>query len=142
MSTLAKCAPIIQLEQFLATCREPEPPSLEHIWTPGLVCRIMTIKAAPKPYNFVCTSKEHKTTHQYTLASGVAKVWEEDKGWFVIQSPHHGITKAGTSRAVIAMTDLVWITHHSTSATTVAELEEELFEPHAIPKRREGLCLA
>lgn len=136
MSTLAKCAPIVELEGFLATCPEPEGITLKHVFTPGLVLRIMTIPAAPEPYKAICTSKEHKTTHQYVLAAGVAKIWEEDKGWFVIQSPHTAVTKAGTSRAVIAVTDLVWITAHATNCTTIEELERELFEDHPIPERK------
>lgn len=127
---------IAELEEFIAQTPAPLLPPVIHEFTPGLYCRTMEI-----PHGIICTSRVHKTTHQYNLSRGVVKVWEEKSGWEIIQSPHRGTTEAGVSRVVIVLADAVWSTYHATEKTDIAEIEKDLFEVHEIPQQVEGPCL-
>lgn len=86
----------------------------------------------------VCTSKIHKTEHQFIVSKGKAEVWVPGDGWQLIVAPYHGITKAGTRRALKIIEETIWTTFHPTDKTNLAEVEAELIEAHDIPRQIDG----
>ena len=86
------------------------------------------------PKGLLCTSKIHKTEHQYVVSKGVLKVWSEEMGWELIRAPFIGITKPGARRALHIIEDTVWTTFHPTTLTDLKEIEAALIEPHQIPQ--------
>lgn len=129
--TLAKeNASLNELEALLAQCPAIVEPPVVHTFTPGLYSRRITM-----PKGLVCTSKIHKTEHQYVISKGLLKIWSPESGWVLVQSPHHGVTKAGTRRALVILEETVFTTFHPTTLTDLRELEAALIEPHDIPQR-------
>src|ERR1700744_3943686 len=84
------CEPLNALELELSRCGPAPKCELRHTFTPGLYGRQITM-----PKGFICTSKIHKTTHQFTVSKGLLKIWTEAEDWVLIQSPYSGITMAG-----------------------------------------------
>lgn len=79
------------------------------------------------PKNTLLTGKIHKHEHPNFLMSGEVLVITEEKGREILKAPLSMISKAGTKRALYALTDLVWITvHHNPSNTQNLEELEEL----------------
>lgn len=133
MQVAKECHSLNELEQLLATC-----PPCEHVethrFTPHLYSRQIFLKKGT-----LCTSKIHKTEHQFIVSQGVLKVWSREKGWELIVSPYHGITKPGARRALYILEDTVWTTFHVTDKTDVEEILQDLIEPHDIPTQREAI---
>ncbi len=120
-----RCEELNELERFM----EAHPNRKEasefptfHRFTPGLVSRTVILEAGES-----CVSRVHLTEHQFVISDGVAKIWSPRRGWEVVCSPHHGVTKIGDRRAVNALSRLTWTTFHATKTTDIAELEKELF---------------
>jgi hypothetical protein len=126
---LAKeCRELNDLEAVMARSNPVAPPPLEHRFTPGLYSRTIFM-----PKGLLCTSKIHKTEHQYVVSKGVLEVWSEGKGWELMRAPFIGITKPGARRALRILEDTVWTTFHPTTLTDLKEIEAALIEPHEIP---------
>jgi len=119
-----KCNELNKLESLLAEMPAVEHPET-HRFTPGLYSRQILLKAG-----ILCTSKIHKTEHQYIVSRGKCKVWTEGRGWELIVAPYHGTTKPGARRALFIIEDVIWTTFHPTSKTDMSELESDLIEPH------------
>jgi len=127
-------AALNNLEALLASCPPCPEQKVINRFTPGLYSRTIHMQKG-----LVCTSKIHKTEHQFNVSKGVLKVWSEENGWELIVAPYQGITKPGARRALIILEDTVWTTYHPTHTTNMEQLEAELIEPHAIPLRPEEL---
>ena len=128
-AVLAKsCERLNAFEKRLAGMPACPVPPVEHRFTPGLYSRTIFMQRG-----LVCTSKIHKTEHQYVLSKGRLEVWSEQDGWKLIAAPYIGITKPGARRALNILEDCVWTTFHPTTTTDLAALEAELIEPHEIP---------
>ena len=125
-----ECEPLNKLEKILAQSNPVYSMPLEHRFTPGLYSRTIFM-----PKGYLCTSKIHKTEHQYVVSKGRLRVWSEESGWVEIRAPHIGVTKAGTRRALAILEDTVWTTFHPTTLTDVDEIEAAIIEPHEIPGR-------
>lgn len=102
---------------------------LIHIFTPKLYGRIIHIRAGT-----ILTSRVHKYEHQFVISQGCIQVINEltnERKTF--KAPYHGITLAGTRRALFALTDTVWHTFHVTDLTDpdeiVKDITEEVFNP-------------
>lgn len=119
----------MELERFIGEFPAFPKPSVVHTFTPGLYSRKLTL-----PKDYLCTSKVHRTTHQFVISRGLLKIWSEEKGWELVQSPFHGITYAGSSRGVHVLEETVWLTFHSTLKTDIAEIETDLFHPWELQK--------
>ncbi len=128
------CVSLNELEHFLASCPKPPDCRVEHRFTPDLYSRTIYM-----PKGLLCTSKIHRTEHQYVVSKGHLKVWIDGKGWEEISAPYIGITKPGARRALWIMEDTIWTTFHPTCLTDVAMIEKEIIEPHFIPKHREEI---
>jgi hypothetical protein len=127
---LAKgCEVLNELERQIARSNPVAPLPLEHRFTPGLYSRTIFM-----PKGLLCTSKIHKTEHQYVVSKGVLRVWSEELGWQMIRAPFIGITNPGARRALCILEDTVWTTFHPTTLTDLKEIEAALIEPHDIPQ--------
>ena len=98
--------------------------SLVHRFTPHLYSREWSAKAGTR-----CTTRVHRTEHQFIISKGKVRIWTEDKHWQLFEAPYHGITKPGTKRVLDILEDLIFTTFHATDKTDVAEIEAELAEP-------------
>ena len=135
---LAKeCEPLNRLEAKL-TEFPPVSCPVKHCFTPGLYSREIFMPASAPPVFTIITTQIHKTEHQYIVSTGKLDVWTEGRGWVRIVAPFHGITKAGTRRALRIIEDTIWTTFHPTDKTTVPEVMEELIEAHG-PEQAELL---
>lgn len=127
-----RCDPINRFELELAKYPAAPTPPLVHRFTPGLYSREIFLQK-----NLRCTSKIHKTEHQF-IVIGVFEMWSEETGWVFIDAskkPFHGITKPGARRAFRIHEDTWFTTFHPTMLTDLAEIEAALIEPHDIPKQ-------
>lgn len=99
---------------------------LKHSFSDNIYVREIFI-----PKNTLLTGKIHKHEHPNFLMSGEVLVITEDKGREVLKAPLSMISKAGTKRALFALTDLVWITvhHNPTNTTNLEELEQNIIAP-------------
>ena len=113
-------AKIYALQASLADCPEVEAP-LTHVFAPGVYMRTIFIKAG-----CVVVGKIHKHTHGNILSQGRVTVVTESGGEEHLQAPLTMVSCAGTKRALVAHTDVVWTTIHVTNATNLDELEKEL----------------
>jgi len=94
-----------------------------HNFTPGLYIRTTFVQA-----NALFTSQIHKTEHPFILASGIANVWVDGIGWQRIEAPYMGVTKAGTRRLIVGITETVCTTFHVTDKTDIDEIEADIYE--------------
>ncbi len=104
----------MQGEELKAYC------PLKHSFGDGLYIREIFM-----PKGALIVSKIHKKTNPYFVLSGVCLV-KTDKGTVKIEAPFHGMTMAGTKRALLIIEDTVWITVHRTDETDIKKIEEEI----------------
>jgi len=98
---------------------------LKHTFSDGIYVREIFI-----PAGMFIVGKIHKHDHPNFLLSGEVTVVTED-GIEDLKGPLSIMSKAGTKRALYAITDLVWITVHANPTNTedLKELEEEIIAP-------------
>ena len=98
---------------------------LVHTFSDGIYVRQISI-----PAGTLLTGKIHKHDHPNFLLKGKAIVVTED-GEDEYVAPLSMISKAGTKRAVYAVTDLVWTTihHNPTNTQDLDELENIVIAP-------------
>lgn len=78
--------------------------------TPGLYSRTLIM-----PKGMVCTSKIHKTHHQFIISGGLVRVYNAlDDSDITFQAGDHGITKIGTRRVLYCFEETKWTTFHPT----------------------------
>jgi len=121
-----RCQPLNDFEAALAKLPSAEPPVV-HRFTPGLYSREILLKKGIQ-----CTSKIHKTEHQFLVSKGLFEMWSEETGWVMIDArakPYHGVTKPGTRRAFKIHLDTYFTTFHPTTLTDLKEIEAALIEP-------------
>ncbi len=96
---------------------------LKHMFSENMYVRQISI-----PAGTVLTGKIHKHQHPNFLMSGEVVVITEGRGKEYLIGPLAMISDAGTKRALIAKTDLVWITVHENPTNTrdLKELEEQI----------------
>jgi hypothetical protein len=98
---------------------------VEHVFTPGLYSRIITM-----PAGAMLTSGIHKTEHPFVVARGRCSVYIEGQGFVLLEAPHMGITMPGTRRMLVIHEETVWITFHPTTETDLLKIEKALLEEH------------
>lgn len=111
------------LEVALAKLPRVEMP-VTHRFTKGMYIREIQI-----PAETMLTSMTHKTEHPFVLSKGKIMVTSDNEGSVIYEAPYTGITKAGTRRALHALTDVVWTTFHVTDETDVEKICEQILEP-------------
>lgn len=97
---------------------------LKHSFGDGIYVREIFI-----PQGTVLTGKIHKHKHPNFLMRGEVVVVTEGGGMEHLQGPLAMISPAGTKRAVVALTDVWWITVHGTTSQDLEIIESELIAP-------------
>lgn len=99
-----------------------------HLFLPGLYVRQVF-----NPAGSLVVTKIHKTEHPYFLLHGSMSIRDTVTGEVVhLQAPHHGVTKPGTRRIILAHTDVVFITVHPNPDNTQ---DLDLIESRLIERR-------
>ena len=93
---------------------------LKHSFSDGIYVREITI-----PQGTLLTGKIHKHKHPNFLLKGEVIVVTEE-GREILKAPCSMMSKAGTKRALYAVTELVWTTihHNPTNTQDLKELEK------------------
>ena len=113
-------AELAKLPQF-----EPE---TRHYFHAGMYCREVF-----RPAGVLVVGKVHKQEHFYVVASGTVAVTTDD-GMQEITGPSVLLSRPGTKRAVLALTDATCLTFHVTQAKTPEAAEHELVEPEPLAR--------
>tara|TARA_R110000765_G_scaffold170696_1_gene275683 strand:- start:1974 stop:2432 length:459 start_codon:yes stop_codon:yes gene_type:complete len=92
-----------------------------HMFAPNLYSRTLKMKAGQS-----VVGKIHKTEHLFAVQSGRCRVFSETEGLVEYEGPMQMITKIGTKRAVLALTDCILTTYHPTRETDVDKIEEKV----------------
>lgn len=110
------------LQDFMMEMPQAPAFNTTHHFHGGMYCRRMVI-----PAGSVIVSKKHKTNHLFIGCSGLLKVSGEGET-YVLDAGSVILSKIGTKRAVLALTDVVCMTVHVTDKTSTDGLEEELVD--------------
>ena len=97
----------------------------DHYFTQGVYTRQMRM-----PKGCVCTGQIHRRSTTNIIASGTVLV-KSDEGQYEITGPYTFISGPGVKKALICLTDVVWITVHpwDGSTTNIKEIVEGLIIP-------------
>lgn len=121
---------ILLMEEYLKACDgaligDNDTCPVTHTFADGMYVREIFI-----PAGMFVVGKIHKHSHPNFLLSGIVRVVTEFGSEQLI-GPRSIISKAGTKRALYAITDLVWVTVHlnPTNTEDLGELEEEIIAP-------------
>lgn len=95
---------------------------LFHHFCDGLYGREMRV-----PAGTILVGKTHKKPCLNFIMQGIVEVRAPD-GSYHIEAPHVFASPAGTKRAMVAITDLIWVTVHPASTTDLEALEADLIE--------------
>lgn len=80
---------------------------LTHVFTPGLYTRQIFI-----PAGVAIATRTHLVEHPFIISQGAVETATEDGGRIVFEAPAIGVTKPGTRRVLVALTDTIWTTIH------------------------------
>ena len=94
---------------------------VDHYQVPGLYVRRCRI-----PAGTVAASYVHRYDHVAYCLKGTVILVDQDGTKTTIDAPDIVITKAGTQRAIYAVTDVDWATSHATDHTDIDTIEETL----------------
>jgi hypothetical protein len=99
-------------------------PVTEHYFADGMYCRMVARDAG-----VLVVGKVHKREHFYMVVKGSVAVVQDGAERKVYHAPAVIVSKVGTKRATLALTDAVCLTVHRTDKTDLDEIEAELIEP-------------
>ena len=97
---------------------------LKHSFAEGCYVREIFI-----PRGMMLTGKIHRHAHPNFLMAGEVIVVTENGGIEHLVAPKSMISPPGTKRAVVALTDVWWITVHVTEETNLHKIEEHVIAP-------------
>ena len=66
----------------------------------------------------------HKIEHLTVILQGEALVVDQDGNKTTVRAPDVFVTKPGTQRALVSLTDVIWLTAHPDLGTTDADNDE------------------
>jgi hypothetical protein len=114
---------VVQLQKEILECPQLELPT-EHIFHGGMYCRQVW-----QPEGVVVVGKVHKKEHFFMVVQGSVAVTEGDESAKVMNAPFLLCSKPGTKRAILALTDTLYMTIHRADSDTVEAVEDELVLP-------------
>ena len=128
---------LVDLQNTMLGLNQVDCPVSNH-FTDGCYARQLTI-----PAGCCIVGAKHKTNHFFMLASGECFISEGGKAEKHI-GPSLMTTKAGTKRAITAITDTVIITFHVTDKTDIEEIGDDILEDEqtALPQWKSKLLEA
>jgi len=113
---------LAKLQEAMSHFEQADCP-VEHYFSDGIYARQLTIPAG------VCiVGAKHKTNHLLMLVSGECLVSTNGEDAERIQAPKMVETKAGTKRAITALSDTTMITFHVTEETDVEKIGDQILE--------------
>lgn len=95
----------------------------EHYFSGGMYCRKVTRQAGT-----LIVGKVHKKDHFFMCAKGEIIAWSEG-GMRHMKEGDVIVSKPGTKRVTLAVTDAIGITVHKTNKLNLDKIERELIEP-------------
>ena len=93
---------------------------LHHHFAAGIYAREMRV-----PCGTILVGKIHRFPCINFIMQGIVEVRSE-QGAFRVEAPHIFVSPEGTKRAMVAITDLIWVTAHPANTTDLDQLEREL----------------
>ena len=101
---------------------------VKHYFAPGVYIREMFM-----PQGTLVVGKKHKHAHSNILSLGVVKVVSEFDE-FTAMAPYTFVSEAGTKRALVATTDVMWTTIHPNPTDTrdLRLLESQIIEEESL----------
>lgn len=128
---------ILALEEAIKTLPQIDPePLTRHHFAPGIYTRELFI-----PEGTILTGKIHRHEIMNVLVSGTLKV-TTDEGIQLLTGPLIFNSKAGTKKAAVTLTDVIWLNIHPTESTDLEEIEREFIAPSFDAlEQEEKLCL-
>lgn len=117
LAELAKVEPgsaremLYKLQAFGGSVGEPVACPLQHTYSGNVYARTICIPAG----TFI-VGKIHKHEHLNVLSQGIVRVYTEGGGIEELAGPLTMVSKPGTKRALLALTDLTWTTLHEVGA--------------------------
>jgi len=124
---LAAPSKVWTLQREMAKLPQVQLPT-SHFFADGMYCRFL-----PRPAGTLIVGKVHKREHFYIVATGTVRVSDDDGATAIEYVPTLLVSKPGTKRAVLAVTDAVCMTVHRLDHPTqdLAAIERELMEEDA-----------
>lgn len=113
---------IVRLQSEMAKLPQVELPT-EHFFANGMYCRSLY-----RPAGTLIVGKVHKHEHFYIICCGTVQV-TTDEGVKEITGPKVIVSRPGTKRAVLALTDATCLTVHRTDKIDLDDIEAEVIEP-------------
>jgi len=113
---------ILQLEDAIRELPQIEMVT-KHYFAPGIYTRELQI-----PAGSVLTGKIHRHEVMNVLVSGTIKV-TTDAGIETLTGPLIFNSQAGTKKAAVSITDVIWLNIHPTELTDLEEIEKEFIAP-------------
>ena len=102
--------PQVQLETF-------------HYFVDGMYFRMLA-----RPKGALICGKTHKKRHVYLVLSGTVAITNGDEPPREVTGPALIVSEKGTKRAVLALTDAIYMTVHRTEETDLDKVETDLVE--------------
>lgn len=102
-------------------------PATKHWFAGGMYCREVFRHAG-----VLVIGRVHRHEHFYVVCSGRVQITTDD-GVREVEGPQVIVSKPGTKRAVLALTDATCLTVHRTDLTDLDAIEAELIEPDDLP---------
>lgn len=114
-----------QLESLEREMRKMPQVEMEviHHFAPGIYTRQLFM-----PEGTILTGKIHRHEIMNVLVSGELKV-TTNTGVELLTGPFIFNSKAGTKKAAVTMTDVIWLNIHPTELTDLDEIEKEFIAP-------------
>lgn len=105
------------------------PQAVDHIRTRHYFADGMYCREVYRDKHVLIVGKVHKKDHFYIVADGTVAVTNGDGPATIYKAPAVIVSKPGTKRAVLALTNATCVTVHRTDKTDLDEIEDELVEP-------------
>lgn len=93
-----------------------------HYFCEGCYAREITI-----PSGVLIVGAKHKTEHFHVISKGECVISNMGKDE-VFKAPFTGVTKQGSKRAILALTETVFTTFHPTEETDINKIEQAIIE--------------
>jgi phosphohistidine swiveling domain-containing protein len=132
LTTIEKRNKIMGLEEELKKLPQIELP-VNHYFAPHNYAREITMEAGS-----IVVGKIHKHSHVNVISKGKCVVATED-GITQYEAPVTFISNAGTKRAVLNLTEVVWTTIHPTEKNDIDEIEKDVIANN-YDLLEEGVC--
>jgi len=120
-SEVAQVSRILALQEAMRSLPQIKE-ELFHHFCHGVYARQMNI-----PAGTVIVGKKHKRNCINFIMAGEVEVVSAE-GKTRIKAPEIFVSPAGTKRAMVALSDLTWVTVHASQETDLDKLEDELIE--------------